>query len=628
MNKKYVTKLFLSITISMAACPLAWADQPTPTMDTITVTAERFPVEEKETPRFVTILSKEQLVETGASNLVTALRKSGGLGYKAFGPLGIGHGGMNSELPMRGVYGGELVLVNGVPIQSAAGASYDLDTIPLNQIERVEILKGAAATLYGADAMSGVINIITKRNGEKSKGFQVTGGDYEYAEGNVYYNSPLLNLGVNYQHLGGLSKISQNFSRNYHYDTGDTNRYGVSASLAPTDHLFVDLQGSFYDTEYLKVNDDGTLASGTDQEDTKLMTTVRYETESLHAKVFYNSGEMRREEFTNPSKEVDRNRNMNAGFGADYRFGFDWAELTTGADYVYRSADYSTKYGYHYRNDYALFAQMKKEFAKKLTITMGAREQFIDGESGTDDYDRFLPSLGLSWAATDSLSLFANTGKAFRAPTFNNRYYSSSFMVGNPNVGPEEGWTYETGVKYDHALINLRLALFHMAYEDKIEIDRSNGYPLTYFNAGDYQSSGIEWQIGLTPFAHRSDSLAGLGLNWAGYSAEPIAEDPAGEKYQPGAKFQSSVGLSYLGEKLTANLDVNILASREYNLDDITTVDLYGKYPLAGGHLSVTIENIFDDEVQVSGKMDEDASTRYAYYGMGRLFKVGYEMQF
>ena len=626
MNKKYISTV--SMAIALAACPMAWADQSTPTMDTITVTAERFPVEEKKTPRFVTILSKEQLAETGGTNLVTALRRSGGLGYKAFGPLGVSHGGMNSRLPMRGVYGGELVLVNGVPIQSAAGASYDLDTIPLSQIERVEIMKGAAATLYGADAMSGVINIITKRTGEKSKGFQVTAGDYEYGDGNIYYNSPLLNLGVNYQRLGGLSKISQNFTKHYHYDIGDTNRYGVNASLAPTDHLFVDLQGSFYDTEYRKINDDGTLAKGTDQEHTKLMAVVRYETDSLHSRVFYNSGEMRREEYTSPGKEVDRNKNMNAGFGADYRFDFDWAELTSGVDYVYRSADYNTKYGFHYRNDYALFAQMKKEFAQKLTITLGAREQFIDNESGSDDYDRFLPSLGLSWAATDTLSLFANTGKAFRAPTFNNLYYSSSFLVGNPDLGPEEGWTYETGLKYDQSLINLRLALFYMNYEDKIETDRSNGYPLTYFNAGDYQSSGIEWRVGLTPFADSSKFLAGLGLNWAGYWADPIAEDTAGVEYQAGAKFQSSVGLSYLGEKLTVNLNANILTSREYNLDDTTTVDLYGKYPLAGGHISATVENIFDEEVQVSGKMDEDASNRYVYYGMGRLFKVGYEMRF
>jgi iron complex outermembrane receptor protein len=125
-------------------------------LSTVTVTAERFPVSEKEAPRVVTVVSSDQLKETGANNLADALRRVGGLAYKSFLPLGVSQGGMNSTLSIRGIKDGELVLMNGAPIQGVAGHAYDLNTIPIDQIERIEILKGAASTLYGADAMSGV----------------------------------------------------------------------------------------------------------------------------------------------------------------------------------------------------------------------------------------------------------------------------------------------------------------------------------------------------------------------------------------------------------------------------------------------------------------------------------------
>jgi TonB-dependent SusC/RagA subfamily outer membrane receptor len=152
------------------------------TLEAVTVTAEQFPVKEKETARFVSVYTAEELRETGADNLVDALQRKGAFAYKAYGPLGISHGGMNSTLSIRGVENGELVLINGSPIQGVAGQGYDLSAIPVEMIERVEVLKGAASTLYGADAMSGVINIITKKNpGTTSTRAAVEVGSYQHS---------------------------------------------------------------------------------------------------------------------------------------------------------------------------------------------------------------------------------------------------------------------------------------------------------------------------------------------------------------------------------------------------------------------------------------------------------------
>jgi len=599
-------------------------------LDTITVTAERFPVSEKESHRFVTVVSAEELKETGANNLSDALKRIGGFSYTAFAPLGISHGGMNSTLPIRGIKDGELILINGSPIQGAAGHAYDLDAIPLDQIERVEILKGAASTLYGADAMSGVINIITRETrSETAFAGAVEFGNQSYHNHSLSVFLPGLNLGINYQHLGDQHEISRSFSKEYRYDLDATDRYSWNLNARLVDRLHLDYLGSYYTTGFQKHYDgDKNPFKGTDQGYYKNFANLRYETRTFRAKAFGTYDEMQRDEYTDPDEPEDENKNYNFGMEADYRFDLSEWEFNVGTDWIYRGADYNNQYGSRHRNDYALFFQVKKRFLDRLTATLGAREQFIDGAAGADDYDQFLPSFGLTYAVSETLNLFANTGKAFRAPTFNNQYYDSSFLKGNPDLGPEEGWTYEAGVKYDINALRLRFSAFYMAYTDKIEIDRSQGYPLTYFNAGDYESKGIEWEIDVNPFMALSGWARDLWFYTNGYWADPAAEDTAGKQYQTGPKFQTTVGLNYLGEPLILDLNCQILSARERELESYAVLNFYSKYRLWKGYLTFGVDNLFDEQVQVSGDLSEDAGNRYLYYELGRLVKVGYEIRF
>ncbi len=599
-------------------------------LNTMTVTAERFPTAEISTPRFVTVITAEELQESGANNLVDALKRVGGFAYKAYAPLGISHGGMNSRVAVRGIYDGELVLLNGAPLQGSASHSYDLNTIPIDQIERIEILKGAASTLYGADAMTGVINIITKKTtSNTSFRIAVEGGNEGYHNHSMAASFPGLNLGVNYQHLGDQHEISRSFTNRYRYDLDASNKFSFNLNANPLPDFYFDYLGSYYESGFEKRYDDpGKDFEGTDQEHYKHFANLRFETDELKAKLFGTFEEMRRDIYTGSDPE-DKNRNFNFGLSCDYRLPVVWVDWLIGADYTYFGADYNNKYGYHYRNDYALFSQLKKEFFACLTLTVGLRQQFVDGEPGTGDYDRFLPSLGLDLELLHNLHLFANLGRAFRSPTFNDLYYQNSFMVGNPDLGPEEGWTYETGLKYDNRFSSLRLAAFFMDYEDKIEIDRRHGYPLSYFNAGDYQSSGIEWELSCNPFADRADWRNRLSAYCNGYWADPKAEDTEGKDYQAGPKFQTTAGLKFLGEKLTLDFSSQTLAGRERELDSYTTVNFYGKLRLGPGWLSLVVDNVFAEEVQVSGDLSADASNRYVYYDLdGPLVKIGYEVAF
>ncbi|MGD9732757.1 MAG: TonB-dependent receptor plug domain-containing protein [Desulfamplus sp.] len=638
-------KIAICFMIIVSNAQAADGERASATLETLTVTAERFPVQEKESSRFVTVITSEELKESGAVNIVDALKRSGGFAYKSYGPLGTSHGGMNSTLSIRGVKDGELILINGVPIQGAAGHAYDLNTIPVEQIERIEVLKGAASTIYGADAMSGVINIITKKAKKKSaksdqdgftdktdkdKSIKISAeaGSESYQNHTVSAACPGVNIGVNYQHLGAQEEISRSYTKKYRYDTDSTDRYGVNLNANLFENLYFDYLASFNETGFKKVYDDIKKSfEGTEQEQTKHFADLRFETAEIRSKIFGNYDIMRRSEYTSSDPDDD-NRNYNAGVEADYRFNLsDWY-FTSGASFIHRGADYSNQYGEHHRNDAAVFMEIKKSFFENLTATAGVREQYIEGESGTADYDRFLPSLGFNYKINEQLNLFANTGKAFRAPTFNNLYYQSSFMVGNPDLNPEEGWTYETGLKYDTDMFRVRFAGFYMAYEDKIEIDRSKGYPQTYFNAGDYESTGVEWEFGISPFIHQNGWHQQLWLYTAGYWADPTAEDTEGLEYQSGPKFQNSVGISYITEPIVLDLNCQMLASRERNLDGYAALNFYGKLKAGIGYLTFGVDNIFDEDVQVTGDLSEGSSNLYVYEDLGRLFKVGYEIAF
>jgi iron complex outermembrane receptor protein len=617
--------------LTLSAAHAQEADAPADAaLETVTVTAERFPVDEKETSRLVTVATSEELQQTGADNLIDALRRIGGFAYNALAPLGISHGGMNSSLSIRGLSDGELVLINGVPIQGAAGHAYDLNTIPVDQIDRVEIMKGAASTLYGADAMTGVINIITKKPGEKTGGSaSVEFGSEDYNNHSVSVSLPKTTAGFHYQHLGEQTEVSRSFTGKYRYDLDPYDLYSWNLNFNPIEHLFIDYLGSFSSTGFEKHYDSPKKAyEGTDQEQTKHFVDMRYETSSLRLKAFGDYELMEMDEYTDKTAPEDSNKNYNAGVQGDYKFNILDSEITVGGDGIYRAADYNNQYGRHYREDYAAFMQIKRTFLDRLTLTLGAREQFIDGSSGASDYDKFLPTFGVTFKATDAINLFANAGKAFRAPTFNNLYYSSDFLEGNPSLKPEEGWTYEAGVKYDNDLVRLRLAGFYMAFEDKIEIDRSKGYPLTYFNAGDYNSLGVEWDLKLYPFARRTDWSRDLSLYTAGYWADPKAEDVNGENYQVGAKIQSTMGVAYTSDPLVLDLNCQALSMREDALPGYGSFNFSGKYKVWKGYVTFGVDNILDKEIITSGNLSPGQTNNYVYYDLGRVVKGGYQISF
>ena len=198
------------------------------TLDPMVVTATRTEKRDVDVPASTTILTSEDLKATGAQNLQVALGRVPGLIYKTFAPGGGAMGTMANEIAIRGVSNGTLIMLNGSPMNLRG--KYFLDAIPIDSIEKVEIVKGGGSVLYGSEAMGGVINIITKQGGAlqqnreyvtKQNLMQVTYQD-DSVKGNLYYNQNKLMADgyTNYTTSGAYSGKM--------YDTDEKNRtYGA-----------------------------------------------------------------------------------------------------------------------------------------------------------------------------------------------------------------------------------------------------------------------------------------------------------------------------------------------------------------------------------------------------------------
>ena len=172
-------------------------------LNPVTVTAQRMETTDLKTPAAVEVLTADEIQKTGATSVHEALKFSTGIIMHAQGPRNISQGTMTNKAVIRGVEKGTLVLVDGVPINQSG--RYNLEDIPTDAVEKIEIVRGGGAVLYGSEASGGVINIITK--GKRNNRIQAGIGNYGIQNYAGSFQSGPLGLTYQYDHTGHISKI-------------------------------------------------------------------------------------------------------------------------------------------------------------------------------------------------------------------------------------------------------------------------------------------------------------------------------------------------------------------------------------------------------------------------------------
>jgi iron complex outermembrane receptor protein len=348
-------------------------------------------------------------------------------------------GGVQSDLSIRGsTFGQTLVLLNGQRLNDAQTGHHNMDIpVPLDSVERVEVLRGSGSALYGSDASGGVINVITS----PPEGWEMR---IRAAAGSDGFNQQHLSLAGS---LGALSEqlaVSRDFSSGFRPDRDYRN-----LQLASTTSLLSGLGRGSLTLAYMD------RPFGADQfygpypswEDTK--TWWLGFQQALGKKTWFQFAYRRHSDLfvlvrDNPSLYTNHHRDQD--FQTSLRRSDPLAANTTvsyGIDAIHESI-VSSNLGAHARSRGAAYAAVEFRALKRFSLSVAAREEAYRAFGG-----QFSPSIaGGAWLSR-RLKMRASASRAFRVPTYTDLYYSDPANHGNPNLLPEHAWTYEAGLDWN-----------------------------------------------------------------------------------------------------------------------------------------------------------------------------------
>ena len=435
---------------STFAATAADTDMQTYTLDEVVVTATRTENRKVDTPANVTVVGSKRIEERHYQNVVEILRDIPGTEVNSNGSYGV-----ERKLKLNGDER-VLVLVDGKRVNTSLGSTsgrstFDANTLPpVGVIERIEVLKGAGSTLYGSDAIGGVINIITKK------------ADHNYGSAKLGFGSwGAQNYGVTYNGKTGKTGFTisadrerQSFTKYKDYKSGDTLRWSD-----PTD----------YDQQKLSLKIDQDLTK-----DTGLGLTYDYTKMDGHSawsatsanganpvdKIVNNVGlqyDWGRSRENKGYARIYRNHYGYYNFGelGDTTTGFDvQQELRTGTrNKIIVGASYYNAGAYNEQaypegesiNNKAIFAQDEWQFAPTWQLNTGLRydDHSVAGSKTTG-------SIAVNKKFNAGSNAYLSWGQVFRAPTIDDLYYYVDWgqygkWAGNPNLKPETGDQWNLG---------------------------------------------------------------------------------------------------------------------------------------------------------------------------------------
>jgi len=472
----------------------AEADLSTAVMDEVVVTATRMAEPLSKASASVAVVTAEDIAARGATRLDEVLQDVVGLHVVSSGPAG-----SLSSASIRGSEASQvLVLIDGVRLNSPQYGQFDLNQLPvaLNEVDRIEVLRGAASALYGSNALGGVINIIT-RSPEKSPSTQVAWTEGE-RNTRIVNGSTSRQVGDFHYRLGAGSQESDGYRKNSNYD-----QYTVNGLFGYSPAEDVDVELSAYHLDYDSSIPGSELypSPNAEQEDKRTVASVKLEAPVGPVKIMARGiYEHHRNDYENPDFFVDETHKIDT-YGVELHIEKtgDNHTVLMGADYYNDELD-STNIGDEDQEHGAFFGQLQTDLPANMTLLLGLRYDIHS------DFDNELsPRAALHAALTDSTRVRLSASKAFRAPTLNDLYWPTDFFSkGNPDLDPETAWEYELAL--DQTLNErgrVSLAGFLRDAKDLISWQPDEFFVYSPVNVNDARIWGVEidGQFALCRFA-------------------------------------------------------------------------------------------------------------------------------
>ena len=586
--------------ILVLGASMAFAGDETIKVKEVVISATKIEEAVEETTSSVLVLDQETIEAKGKVFAVDVLKDVPEINVVQNG----GPGKLSTVILRGGSATHTLVMIDGVKVKSSTTGYFDFANITSEDIERIEVVKGAQSTIYGSEAMAGVINIITK----KGKGPLKIEGSYEEGAHNTY--SPSVTLS------GGTDKADFRMTASRYETDGisaaktgteadgyKNNSVSVKIGIRPAEKFELELSGRYSD-------DRSELdAFGTD--DLNYLQFGRHYLYSGKGKL-YLTDEWEQVltlsrvkdylKYTDPDTASMNSDVITALNTVDWQNNLyltDAYILTLGAEYKEEEGENVGVFNNTVNNNAFYLNNKVKLLSDALVLNAGMRY---------DDHESFGHKTtyrigGVYHIKTAGLILKGSYGTGFRAPTLNELYYQSSWSSGNPNLNPEKSRSWEIGLEKEivREKAFVSFTYFDQEYEDLIEWIETPPGSWQYMpqNIAEATVRGIE--------AGARVKITG-SLTASSYYTYTDTEDKAtGQRLQRRPLEKLNVALDYV------NGPASVMASYTYvskvyesvsvgNLPSYILVDLSGSYKI-NKNLKVfaRIENIFDEDYEVAG---------------------------
>jgi vitamin B12 transporter len=598
MSKRHFPLFLLAVASTSTLVAQTISDSTVKQLDQLVVTATKSPKKLSETGKIVTVVSRQDIEHSVGKDLSQVLNEQTGILVSGANS----NPGKDKTIYLRGASDKyTLILLDGIPLNdpSEVGGQYDIRLIPLNSVERIEILKGSQSVLYGSSAVAGVINIITR----KATSDQTTGsgtlsyGTYNTLKGgaDVERKGKIFEYDLNYQYLNtdGIAEAKDttgkgNFPKNGYNMQAFQARTGINVS----DNLKI--SPYFRYSEYKGSISSDAFVGG------KIPYTANLVNTGLTANLKYSGGTV----YANYGYDYTQ-RNYGDPYNSTYQGRFHHGEAFVAHHFsesvqLIAGASFQTYTLIKPDTVNSIISPYASLFYKNhgLNVELGGRYNH-DNKYG----DNFTYSFNPSYLINRTLKLFVNLSSGFRAPSVSELYAP---YYGNPSLKPEKSNTAEGGAQLFllHEKLSLSADYFDRTVRNLIvyAYDPVSGNSF-YVNRDKQHDHGIEAEVNYSPcsfFTLKASYTYVMGETTQKLSGKDTTYK--GLQRQPKNNFQFSAGVCpFKGLFVSSSLQITgqrfdyayippTYAQMTINLGSYALWNAYAEYKVLGSDLSIFVD--------------------------------------